>query len=147
MTEIEVLDEVAIDVKSERLLGTLLDENPTLAAIMRSSRNETEALVGVRQWVAEALEMRPAAQAYYRNGHPNRRQFEALGWSDIAAIRILDTSITPVGRFPISISEVSPRTPIRSGSSGSPSRAAQVARDRTSSKTCSACSVSSPAAP
>jgi lysine 2,3-aminomutase len=61
MTEIEVLDKIAISVKSHKLLKQLLKENPRLEEIMRSSRNETEALVGVRNWVLEVMKDRPAA--------------------------------------------------------------------------------------
>ncbi len=49
------LDQIAISVKSHMLLKQLLKENPNLEEIMRNARNETEALVGVRNWVSEEL--------------------------------------------------------------------------------------------
>ncbi len=90
MAPIEQLDHIAIDVKSHRLLKTLLKENPKLEEIMRNSKNEVEACVGVRNWVLEELRERPQALAYYEAEHPDRAAFEALTWGDLAAIRLLD---------------------------------------------------------
>jgi lysine 2,3-aminomutase len=90
MTPIEQLDRIAIDVKSHRLLKTVLKENPKLEEIMRNSKNEVEACIGVRNWVLEELKERPQALAYYEAEHPDRMAFEALTWSDLAAIRLLD---------------------------------------------------------
>jgi lysine 2,3-aminomutase len=90
MHQAEILDRVAINVRSHKLLKKLLRENPPLEEIMRNSRNETEARVGVRHWVMRLLEDRPAAVAFYEAEHPSREQFEALEWRDYAAIRLLD---------------------------------------------------------
>ncbi len=57
---------------------------------MRHSKNEVEALVGVRKWVLGEIEGRPAALKLYESEHTSRDEVEALGWSDIAAIRLLD---------------------------------------------------------
>jgi len=84
------LDKIAINVRSHKLLKELLKENPTLEEIMRHARNETEALVGVRQWVLGELEDNPHAVTFYRSAHPGRSLFEKLTWRDYAAIRILD---------------------------------------------------------
>jgi lysine 2,3-aminomutase len=90
VAEPAALDRIAINVKSYRLLEELLRENPRLEEIMRGSKNEVEALVGVRRWVLAELEDRPAAMRFYESPHPSREEFEALAWSDVAAIRILD---------------------------------------------------------
>jgi lysine 2,3-aminomutase len=90
MTTLAQLDRIAINVKSRKLLNKLLEENPRLAEIMHGARNETEALVGVREWVMDALRSRPHALAYYESEHPTRESFEALQWRDYAAIRLLD---------------------------------------------------------
>ena len=84
------LDKIAITVKSHRLLQQLLQENPPLAQIMRESRNETEALVGVRDWIIKQTEERPHVMAYYQGSKKGRAAFSSLGWQDYAAIRILD---------------------------------------------------------
>jgi lysine 2,3-aminomutase len=90
MTTLAELDRIAINVKSRRLLNQLLEENPRLAEIMHGARNETEALVGVREWVMDVLRSRPHAPAYYESAHPTRAEYEALEWRDFAAIRLLD---------------------------------------------------------
>ena len=51
MTTLAELDRIAINVNSRRLLGQLLEENPRLAEIMHGARNETEALVGIREFI------------------------------------------------------------------------------------------------
>lgn len=90
MHSYQELDKIAITVKSHKLLKQLLKENPTLEEIMRNARNETEALVGVRNWVLEVLRQNPAAYAFYRRHKQDREAFEQLNWQDFAAIRILD---------------------------------------------------------
>jgi lysine 2,3-aminomutase len=90
MTTIAELDRIAITVKSHRLLQRLLGENPPLETIMRRAMNETEALVGVRNWVLDEVRTRSACLAYYASEHPTREDFQALEWRDFAAIRILD---------------------------------------------------------
>jgi len=90
MSTIAELDRIAITVKSHRLLQRLLKENPKLEEIMRKAMNETEALVGVRNWVLDEVRDRPAALAFYASEHPTPEGFHALEWKDFAAIRILD---------------------------------------------------------
>lgn len=84
------LDNIAISVKSHRLCKQLLKENPKLEEIMRNTRNETELLVGVRDWVFEELRKSPDAYNFYRSNNPSRELFEKLRWKDFAIIRILD---------------------------------------------------------
>jgi lysine 2,3-aminomutase len=90
MSTIAELDRIAITVKSHRLLHRLLAENPKLEEIMRKAMNETEALVGVRNWVLDEIRDRPGALAFYASEHPDRKDFQVLEWRDFAAIRILD---------------------------------------------------------
>jgi len=90
MNPIEELDHIAINVRSHRLVKMLLKENPKLERILRNSKNEIEARVGVREWVLEELQQRPQALAYYEGRSSDRDGFEALSWSDYAAIRLLD---------------------------------------------------------
>ena len=94
------LDKIAIDVKSHQLLKELLKENPQLEEIMRNAKNETEALVGVRNWALETMKDRPAAVAFRESKRPTREEFEALEWRDYAAIRILDYIDNAGRRFP-----------------------------------------------
>lgn len=84
------LDQIAITVKAHRVLKQLLRENPMLEEIMRSARNETEALIGVRNWVLSELRQRPDAFHFYRYEVHGREAFDRLTWKDFAMIRILD---------------------------------------------------------
>lgn len=72
------------------LLRKLLKENPALDEIMRNARNETEALIGVRNWVLEELKGNKDAYTFYKRIELGRDAFEKLTWKDYAAIRILD---------------------------------------------------------
>lgn len=84
------LDKIAISVKSHHLLKKLLHENSKLEEIMFRSKNEMEAIIGVKNWVLEVLGDSPKALKYYRKGPQSRISFKSLKWSEIAAIRILD---------------------------------------------------------
>lgn len=84
------LDQIAITVKAHRVLKQLLKENPKLEEIMRNSRNETEALIGVRNWIMISLKERPETSKFYRNEVQGREAFEKLNWKDFAIIRLLD---------------------------------------------------------
>ncbi len=84
------LDQIAITVRSHRLLDRLLNENPPLKEIMQNAKNETEALVGVRNWVLAELKKNPDAFSYYKREVQGREAFDKLTWKDYAAIRILD---------------------------------------------------------
>ncbi len=90
MPQAHTLDSIAINVKSHRLLKQLLKENPTLEEVMRNARNETEALVGVKNWVMEILQANPSAVKYFEGTDTGHEVFHKLGWKDLAAIRVLD---------------------------------------------------------
>ena len=89
-SEIKVLDKIALNLKSHKLLKKLLRENPKLEEIMRNAKNETEALIGVKNWVMESLKSSPDALKYYKIEHSGHKDFKKLKWSDFAAIRVLD---------------------------------------------------------
>lgn len=90
MPSYENLDKIAINVKSHRLLSQLLAENPTLEKIMNQSKNETEALVGVKQWIMGELKQHDDAYQYYKGDVKGKQSLAKLNWQDYAAIRILD---------------------------------------------------------
>jgi len=90
MTQIYELDKIAITVKSHRLLKVLLKENPKLEEIMYGSKNETEALIGMKNWILDLIKDKPDVLKYCEKGVASGISFKSLGWSDIAAIRILD---------------------------------------------------------
>ncbi|MEA1873494.1 MAG: KamA family protein [Bacteroidota bacterium] len=90
MSTIAELDKIAINVKSHKLLRQLIDENPELEIIMRESKNETEALIGVRNMAMRELRNSPNALAYYEREKSGRNALNKLKWKDIASIRLLD---------------------------------------------------------
>lgn len=90
MSTIEKLDKIAISAKSHMLLHALLDENPTLNDIMRGSRNVTNALVQVKEWVLGELKSSPVAMHFYLKKKHWRDHFSKLTWRDYASIRLLD---------------------------------------------------------
>ena len=90
MTEIGKLDRIAIDVRSHKLLKLLLNENPELEKILRNSKNETEVVVGVREWIENSLKDREDAFRFYHARHSTRELFDKLEWGDYAIIRLLD---------------------------------------------------------
>lgn len=90
MSKIEKLDKIAINVRSHKLLRKLLDENPKLETIMRESKNETEALIGVKDMAMREIISSPNALAYYTGERTGRTAFKKLKWKDIACIRLLD---------------------------------------------------------
>jgi lysine 2,3-aminomutase len=115
MDAIDQLDHIAITVKAHRLLRQLLKENPRLEEILRNSKNEIEAHVGIREWVVEELRERPQALAYYEGRSSGREAFEVLSWSDYAAVRLLDY-IDHAGREFVDLNlrgEVAVSTPVR----------------------------------
>lgn len=91
MPTIQELDKIAISVRSHKLLSQLLNENPRLDEIMSNSKNDIEALVGVREWVLDDMRTNsPDALKYYEEKRSGHEAFKSLKWRDYAAIRILD---------------------------------------------------------
>ncbi len=90
MREIEKLDRIAITVRSHRLLRQFMSENPEIEEIMQNSRNETEVMVGVEEWVNRTFGDRKHVFGFYNEPHPSREMFESLEWQDYAIIRLLD---------------------------------------------------------
>jgi lysine 2,3-aminomutase len=90
MTEIEKLDRIAINVRSRKLLYQLLGENPEFEEILRNSKNETEVVVGVREWIEQGFRERENAFKFYHARHAGEDLFNKLEWRDYAIIRILD---------------------------------------------------------
>ncbi len=84
------LDKIAINVHARRILLTILEENPELEKILRSSKSEHEAMDLLKEWVLPILKRNPAAEAFYNEKEHSHELFRKLNWEDFAAIRILD---------------------------------------------------------
>ncbi len=85
-------ENIAIDVKSQKLLSNLLAENPRLAKILREASNAAEARSGIEDWVREMIQSRPHVMRYYNceDNEKKHKLFKALKWRDYAAVRLLD---------------------------------------------------------
>ncbi len=88
MNKIKILEKVAINVKSLKILNQLLAENPKLEQIIRKANSKSEALLGIKNWVNAYISNRPYAFKYYSTGSSDL--FNKLNWRDMAAIRLLD---------------------------------------------------------
>jgi len=77
-------------VRSHRLLRVLLRENPMLETIMRESKNEIEAQLGVKNWIHSEYSSRKDAFRFQTDQVTRLENFEKLSWNDYAIIRILD---------------------------------------------------------
>ena len=66
MTPIEQLDLIAISVRSNHLCKKLLNENPVLDEIMHLAKNETEALIGVRNWILREVNGKSHVIDFYK---------------------------------------------------------------------------------
>jgi len=57
---------------------------------MRQAKNETEALVGVKNWVLKLAKSNPKVREFYNGKTADKISIKSLRWTDFAAIRILD---------------------------------------------------------
>lgn len=90
MSALTQLDQIAITVKAYKVFKELLKENPKLDEIMQNANNETEALIGVRNWIIGDFSSRTESYKFYKCEIKGREAFEKLEWKDLACIRILD---------------------------------------------------------
>ncbi len=90
MNNIENLDKIAISVSSHKLLNQLLKENKKLSEIMRRARNETEAMVGVRNLALDELKKNQKSFDYFTKKKNIGKILSSIESKDIAVIRILD---------------------------------------------------------
>lgn len=90
MNKIKQLEQVAISVRSLKILNLILKENPKLEQIMRRAKNKSEALLGIKNWMNTYLNKHPLAKSYYLGETKGYSVAEKLSWKDIAAIRITD---------------------------------------------------------
>ena len=84
------LDKVIVPVKSIKLLKRLLNENPVLKQIMSRSPTHEDAKKKIKKWVVDTIKDKTAAYQFYTGTSDPDFNINALDWSDVAAIRILD---------------------------------------------------------
>ena len=84
------MDRIAINIRCHELLGKLLDENPVLGDILRTSRNHHEVQRRIRRWVRKSLKSSPHALKVQQSKHLRPERVASLEWWEYAAIRLLD---------------------------------------------------------
>ncbi|OQX72618.1 MAG: hypothetical protein B6D61_13485 [Bacteroidetes bacterium 4484_249] len=77
-------------MKSEKLINTILEENPKLNTILHEADNFETVKKELRKWVMDYLRNHSEALDYYRMDEKGRKCYEKLEWKDFAAIRIMD---------------------------------------------------------
>lgn len=86
----EKLYNVAIDIKSHRLVSKIMEENPNLLRIFNESDKWEDAVNMIRNWVLMYFESNPLAYRYYLGESIGNKSLKKLEWRDYAAIRIMD---------------------------------------------------------
>jgi lysine 2,3-aminomutase len=79
-----------ISKRSRSILKKILEEFPTLAEILTSSKDLGEVKSRTRKLVLDFLKQHPDAYNYFNYDEKGIDAFAKLTWQDIAAIRILD---------------------------------------------------------
>ncbi len=72
------------------LLQKLLEENPSIAALIKNSSDKEAFAAGLRDMVMQYMASRPEVFSFYRFETEGTEALERLSWQDYAAIRILD---------------------------------------------------------
>ncbi|MGC9341243.1 MAG: KamA family radical SAM protein, partial [Bacteroidales bacterium] len=85
-----ISDNMLIFGENLHVLKVLMNENPELEEILQNSKNETEVLVGLRDWMEKSFGDRQEVFEFRSSAHPTREEFEKLEWRDFAIIRVLD---------------------------------------------------------
>jgi len=85
------LDSVEISLKSFKLLKILLNENPRLKKILKTSDNYEDVLLNMKKWALFELKKNIYAQKFYEEEDCDKINcFKHLSKKDLATIRILD---------------------------------------------------------
>jgi len=86
----DVLQEISLTPKAQKILRKIMEENPRLEKILRESNRMDIVLQKLKKWVKPILKENPLAYRFYKRDKHSRKDFELLYWRDYAAIRILD---------------------------------------------------------
>ncbi len=84
------LEHQGITEECQKLLDTLLEENPVLKKALTGSRNIKHVQKEIRSSVMDYLRARQDSIDYYDYDITGRDSYNKLNWRDFAAIRILD---------------------------------------------------------
>lgn len=88
--DIYYLDRVSINIESYNILRKILNENPTIYKILKSSQNRKEATEKIKQLVLDYFKENELAYKYYKKELSGYEVMQKLSWQDFAAIRMMD---------------------------------------------------------
>lgn len=82
--------DIALSLRSRRVLYKVMDENPWFSNIMKNAETHVEAEQDIKEYCMPLLKKSPDAMKYYKNEKTGRKAYERLRWKDIGLIRLLD---------------------------------------------------------
>lgn len=85
-----LLDKVAIDIQSIKILQQILDENHDLKEILLTSSSEKDAIHEIKQWIKPFIDNNTHLKHYFNDPQEKELSFSELKWSDNALVRLMD---------------------------------------------------------
>ena len=82
--------DIALSLRSRRVLYKLMDENPWFSNIMKNAESHIDAEQDIKEYCIPMLEKSPDAMKYYKDEKTGRKAYERLRWKDFGIIRLLD---------------------------------------------------------
>lgn len=82
--------DIALSLRSRRVLQKIMEENPWFSNIIRNSTTYKEAEEEIAQYCMSLLQKSPEAMKYYKGEVSGRRAYKRLRWKDLGIIRMLD---------------------------------------------------------
>ncbi|PKP54233.1 MAG: KamA family protein [Bacteroidetes bacterium HGW-Bacteroidetes-1] len=85
-----LLDKVAIDIQSLKILQQILDENHDIKEILLNSSSEKDAIHEIKQWIKPFIDVNTHLKNYFDDPKEKELSFSDLKWSDYALVRLMD---------------------------------------------------------
>ena len=82
--------DIALSLRSRRVLNKIMEENPWFSSIIRNSDTYQEAEEDIRQYCMSLLNKSPEALKFYNGEVSGRKAYRRLRWKDFGIIRMLD---------------------------------------------------------
>jgi len=82
--------DIALSLRSRRVLHKIMEENPWFSNILRNSDTYQEAEEEISHYCMSLLKKSPEAIKYYNGEVSGRKAYKRLRWKDLGLIRMLD---------------------------------------------------------
>ena len=83
-------DKLGLDVKTLKIVKSILEENPELKDLFEASETPMEARMKLREWVMKYLYKNPHTKNYYLQKAIGHSALKRISFRDYAAIRLMD---------------------------------------------------------